>query len=175
MEHARTKSAGQQKAHKMHPILGKCQLCDKDAYDIHHIDGNDLNNALSNHMLLCRYHHMKIDGRLKKLNTVGSIIRSKNANHTCINCGGYTDVTRKGRCHSCSEYYRRHGFDKKISNKIGHVSIICKECGTIFESLRIGKIYCPRCKPIVSARKHAQTEKRRRDRINSAKHGIYEK
>ena len=47
--------------------LGKCELCNKFAFDRHHKDLNPLNNNKENVQLLCRSCHMKIDCRLDKL------------------------------------------------------------------------------------------------------------
>lgn len=41
-----------------------CVKCGRSA-DIHHIDGNKRNNAESNHMPLCRSHHISLENRLR--------------------------------------------------------------------------------------------------------------
>jgi hypothetical protein len=47
--------------------LGKCELCERDATDRHHKDGNTLNNESTNIQILCRKHHIILDGRMKNL------------------------------------------------------------------------------------------------------------
>ena len=47
--------------------LGKCVLCDEDATDRHHRDGNTLNNDPPNVQILCRSCHMIIDRRMNNL------------------------------------------------------------------------------------------------------------
>jgi hypothetical protein len=40
-----------------------CEQCGKEKTDIHHIDGNPVNNERSNVMFLCRKHHVAIEKR----------------------------------------------------------------------------------------------------------------
>jgi len=47
--------------------LGKCELCESNAMDRHHKDGNTINNELTNIQRLCRKHHILLDGRMKNL------------------------------------------------------------------------------------------------------------
>jgi hypothetical protein len=61
------KAQGNCRAIKLYPILGKCELCECDATDRHHKDGNTLNNEPSNVQRLCRKHHIFLDGRLANL------------------------------------------------------------------------------------------------------------
>jgi len=47
-------------------LYGKkpCEVCKKEKSDIHHIDGNNLNNKKENIMHLCRKHHIELDNRI---------------------------------------------------------------------------------------------------------------
>lgn len=58
---------GNIRAIKLFPILGKCELCERNATDRHHKDGNTLNNEPTNIQRLCRKHHIFLDGRLMNL------------------------------------------------------------------------------------------------------------
>lgn len=53
-----------------------CSLCGKKA-EIHHKDGNTLNNELDNIEFLCRKHHMERDGRMLSKNQRGRFITKK--------------------------------------------------------------------------------------------------
>ena len=44
-----------------------CEVCGKEKTERHHVDGNPLNNKVSNIKFLCRKCHMIEDGRLDKL------------------------------------------------------------------------------------------------------------
>ena len=54
---------GRQRARSLY---GKkpCIICDKQNAEIHHKDGNPMNNDVSNILFLCHFHHNLIDGRL---------------------------------------------------------------------------------------------------------------
>jgi hypothetical protein len=56
-----SKSAGNWRAIKLYPVLGKCQRCGlKDARERHHKDSNTLNNNPDNVMLVCHSCHGKL-------------------------------------------------------------------------------------------------------------------
>ena len=159
-------STGQHRAHKLYPIMGKCELCNEPAYDIHHIDRDRTNNKRENLMFLCRHHHMEIDGRLVRL-----VIKNKNAPKLktlkkCINCGVMSYPLRKGRCHACNEYLRRNGVDKKIiRNNDGLVLQCCPECNNWFELKTKSKTYCDDCARIILLQRHAKSERERRKKV----------
>jgi len=65
---ALSKAAGHLRAQTMYPIIGICELCNKEkAEDRHHIDINILNNDRNNILFVCKKCHAKIDGRSKRL------------------------------------------------------------------------------------------------------------
>lgn len=84
----------------------ECECCRRSkAVDRHHVDGNPKNNAVSNIALLCRKCHMVIDGRIEKLkNKKPRILPAKK----CKICLELSKPLRRGRCHRCNEYFRRH-------------------------------------------------------------------
>jgi hypothetical protein len=102
---------GAYRARALYPDLGNCSLCSSPAFDRHHIDGNKFNNNKSNIMFLCRVHHMEVDGRLNKLKALPKKPRLETPRE-CKVCRKKVYPIRKGRCHSCNEYYRRNGIDK---------------------------------------------------------------
>ncbi len=59
--------SGRSRAERWYKI-GKCDLCGRKAIDRHHKDGNPLNNNPENIQPVCRRCHMKVDGRIEKLN-----------------------------------------------------------------------------------------------------------
>ena len=61
-------STGWSRARAARP-LQTCEYpdCESFGMDRHHIDGNPLNNDLSNISVYCRRHHMTVDGRLESL------------------------------------------------------------------------------------------------------------
>lgn len=96
--------------------LGPCETCGKVGIDRHHKDGNTLNNVPENIKILCRKCHMKEDGRLYKLRQyprygVKGGYRNKTPPIDCIVCGIPSKPTRRGRCHRCNEFFRRHGLE----------------------------------------------------------------
>ena len=66
-----TFKAGRLRAWKMFPD-GPCFICGLPG-ERHHRDGNSLNNNASNVVMLCRRHHMIIDGRTYKFAALASI------------------------------------------------------------------------------------------------------
>ena len=56
---------------------------------------------------LCRKCHMKIDGRLDGIHR-----KKKHPPKLCHNCKRLSKPLRKGRCHACNEYLRRHGYER---------------------------------------------------------------
>ena len=44
-----------------------CEICGNSNSEIHHKDNNPLNNDIANIQWLCRKHHMRIDGRSKRV------------------------------------------------------------------------------------------------------------
>lgn len=54
-----TKNTGRDRARRWNPPQ-PCQVCGATKSEIHHVDGNTLNNAPSNLMHLCRPHHRRI-------------------------------------------------------------------------------------------------------------------
>lgn len=83
----------------------KCQSCNKEkAIERYHKD-RDLNNISSENIIfVCRKCCMKLDGRLDKL---ASYIHKVLPPQKCIICRQFKKPLRKGRCHTCNEYYRR--------------------------------------------------------------------
>jgi hypothetical protein len=60
-----SRSTGWRRARQARP-LEQCEYpdCEDQGMDRHHIDGDPLNNELSNIAVYCRRHHMLVDGRL---------------------------------------------------------------------------------------------------------------
>jgi len=57
-------TSGSRAARRLYPLGGVCAECEvATATDRHHWDGDQLNNAPENVVLLCRRCHMRIDGR----------------------------------------------------------------------------------------------------------------
>ena len=71
-----TKNSGHHRAHRRFPDIGPCTKCGNPKSQRHHIDGNPLNNAAENIMIVCYRCHMEIDGRLEKLRS-----QAKKASH----------------------------------------------------------------------------------------------
>ena len=46
---------------KLEQTKGKCEICNRDANQIHHRDGSRNNHAISNLVVLCKKHHVMID------------------------------------------------------------------------------------------------------------------
>lgn len=96
-------------------LKDKCERCKSaKAVDRHHKDGNPRHNVASNIAHLCRRCHMIEDGRLDKLVAMRqqyiktTIVPKK----PCIICSVMYKPLRKGRCHSCTEYFRRNGTER---------------------------------------------------------------
>lgn len=91
-----------------------CQRCGVlPAHDRYHKD-NDLNNMdPENIILVCRRCCMELDGRLDILKSMDHSFQIKPP-QPCIICRKLSKPLRKGRCHSCNEYYRRHNKDKNV-------------------------------------------------------------
>jgi hypothetical protein len=95
--------------------LGTCEYegCDQPAQDRHHVDDNPVNNDPANVRLLCRRHHMLIDGRLHSFRDAKGGRRDEPLppKH-CRICGRLFKPLRKGRCERCDNYFRRHGRER---------------------------------------------------------------
>lgn len=91
-----------------------CQRCEKlSAHDRFHKDGNLDNIDPENIMLVCRRCCMELDGRLDHLKALDRSLQTKPPQQ-CIICRQFKKPLRKGRCHSCNEYYRRHKEDRHV-------------------------------------------------------------
>lgn len=113
--------------------IDKCERCDSNATEIHHVDKNTFNNDRSNLMFLCRSCHMTVDGRLEALRKT----HHKKPPTECNNCLKLSKPLRKGLCHSCNEYLRRnnkpkpnliHGKHKITKDKL-ELMKICRKMG----------------------------------------------
>jgi hypothetical protein len=96
----------------------KCQKCHvKNAHDRYHKDGNLDNIEPENILFVCRRCCMELDGRLSVLKNMdrSHLIKPK---QPCIICRKLYKPLRKGRCHACTEYYRRNNKERsKILNE----------------------------------------------------------
>lgn len=108
-----TPNSQRRRARKLYQGLGDCELCGKPAVDRHHKDGNTGHNAFDNIQNLCRRCHMEVDGRLAKLIEAGKITRVISLPRPCAVCSRLYKPLRRGRCHSCNEYLRRNGKDRR--------------------------------------------------------------
>jgi len=105
-----TNESKRSRAARRHPIKkkDKCQKCKiKNAHDRYHKDGNLDNIDPENIMLVCRRCCMELDGRLSFLKNMDHSHQVK-PKQPCIICRKLSKPLRKGRCHSCNEYYRRN-------------------------------------------------------------------
>lgn len=83
---------------KINPITNKCPL------EIHHKDGNYMNNSLDNLQVLCPNCH-SLTSNYKALNKDGREDRIVNRKNYCIDCG--KEITQDAlRCVSCSNKAR---------------------------------------------------------------------
>lgn len=91
-----------------------CQRCKKlSAHDRYHKD-NDLDNIdPENILLVCRRCCMELDGRLDIFKAMDRSVQIKPP-QPCIICRKLSKPLRKGRCHSCNEYYRRNNKDRDV-------------------------------------------------------------
>lgn len=124
---------GRYKARQLYKSLGMCEVCQVSvAIDRHHKDSDTNNNHPSNIIKVCRKCHMKIDGR-------------RTAPKACIVCNSPSKNTRKGRCHKCNEYFRRHG--KEWSEEaVGPLPIRpCMNCGQPDKKNRLTYGRCHTC------------------------------
>ena len=113
-----TTDSGRKRARHRYKGIGQCEHCHAaKAIDRHHIDGNTLRNSRSNILFLCRRCHMALDGRLQCFTESALAPRAVLPPSPCIICGKPYKPLRKGRCHSCNEYMRRHGCDKPAGGK----------------------------------------------------------
>lgn len=109
--------SGRQRARHRYPALGVCHCCGEPARDRHHVDGNTLNNEPSNVLPVCRRCHMTIDGRLERL-AKGPRFTGHKGPDRCIVCGADKHPLRKGRCHTCNEYWRRNGRERHDGGRV---------------------------------------------------------
>src|SRR6185369_4987758 len=90
----------------------KCQICfDKKAIERFHKDLDLDNLEQENILLVCRACCMKLDGRMDSFLSIDRSSERVPAKQ-CIVCKELRKNLRKGRCHSCNEYYRRNGRER---------------------------------------------------------------
>jgi hypothetical protein len=145
------KVQGNKIARRKFPVIGVCERCgQKPAVDRHHKDDDTHNNERSNVLFVCRACRMIIDGRIKNL----KVGREPEPARPCVVCQRLKKPMRRGRCHRCNEYYRRHRVEwspqqPKTHCKYGHPFSLSN---TWVE--KNGHRHCRAC--------HALTESRRR-------------
>lgn len=110
---AATDENKRKRARAWYPLKRACERCGGVARDRHHRDGNPGNNTRANIAFLCRRCHMTIDGRLARQMQWAKRTRSLLPPQPCIVCGVPSKPLRRGRCHACNEYWRRHGLERK--------------------------------------------------------------
>lgn len=107
---------GRTRAYRWFKSQRPCEECGDKESERHHVDGNPLNNVTENIKWLCRRHHMKADGRTKRLLRAAHESHKLNGRwsikHTkCVRCGT-TEVRhhRKGLCRACdsARRYKRY-------------------------------------------------------------------
>lgn len=104
----------------------KCSICElSKRLEIHHEDYSKPLVVI----WLCRKCHMIKDGRMDLIH-----IKKKQAPKKCFICKRFMKPLRKGRCHACNEYFRRHGKERPY-----------KENGKIELSLITHNALCKRC------------------------------
>jgi hypothetical protein len=110
--------------------LTLCEKCGSPATDRHHKTGN-LDDCSKNEIqILCRKCHMEIDGRLNLLIKKAKNRPSPRIKKPCVNCGDNFFPLRKGLCHKCNEYLRRHKCARPEDP--GRVSVLTKaDCDRI--------------------------------------------
>lgn len=158
---------------EMPSLCTRCKLAAPT--DRHHKDGNPLNNSPSNIAFLCRRCHMREDGRLERViqrqsQLCGELNPNWSPPKICSNCHTLSKPIKKGLCHACNEYQRRHGVPRPDtlyrfvkSPRKYDAKDICLDCGTTYgESKGFSKGRCTLCyashmqrlrRPIINARR----------------------
>ena len=98
-------SSKRERARKLYPNLGSCEMCAAVAVERHHKDGNTGNNSPENIAILCRRCHMETDGRLVEFIKAGQ--HPPQPPKACADCGRLYKPLRQGRCGSCSNRHYR--------------------------------------------------------------------
>ena len=74
---------------KYKPFLLKCEVCcEQKTLEVHHVDGNNRNNDFRNLLRVCRFCHMKLDGRFSNLS------HNNSSTGLCSSGGGEADGDR---------------------------------------------------------------------------------
>ena len=137
------------RAYKLY-AMGPCVVCGAPGRDRHHKDEDTGNNTPDNIAILCRRCHMKIDGRLDALRTLE---HPSQPPKPCNNCQRLLKPLRRGRCHACNEYWRRHGVERPFVEN-GHTEKAqarretpCLRCGRLPGSVFGSPVrgYCRSC------------------------------
>ena len=90
----------------------KCRVCKiKNAVDRYHKDGELDNIEPENILLVCRSCCMELDGRTESLKNMDHSFQIKPP-QPCIICRKLRKPLRKGRCHACNEYFRKHNKER---------------------------------------------------------------
>ena len=90
-------SAARLRAHRLYRNIGPCTMCGNLKSERHHKDGNPRNNNSENIQILCHYHHMEVDGRLKQ---VAGFAAKRKETHICAGRGEQWPI----RCETCGQY-----------------------------------------------------------------------
>ena len=89
-----------------------CQNCKVvPAVERYHLDGQLDNIDPENIILVCRRCCMELDGRLDELKSIDHSYQITPP-QPCIICRKLSKPLRKGRCHACNEYFRRHNKER---------------------------------------------------------------
>ena len=122
-------SSKRQRARAFTRARKKCERCKKSkGIDTVYKDGNKDNLNSENIVLYCRRCRMELDGTLE---IIKNVPHEKKDLRPCCVCKTLTNYFSHGRCHSCSEFFRRNGYER--SEKIVRVRRegICKVCSDI--------------------------------------------
>lgn len=94
--------------------LKDCEICGSSGIDRHHKDNNLNNFKPENIIIVCRRCCMKLDGRLEKFReqALKAGDRLRKPPIKCKICGELKKHQSHGRCHTCSEYFRRKGIER---------------------------------------------------------------
>jgi hypothetical protein len=117
-----------------------CERCKTGrGLDVHYKDGNKDNLCEENIAYYCRRCRMEVDGTLEGLKNAKKpeILPPK----PCSICGKLTKELRNGRCHNCSEYFRRHGIERSEMKTGPNDPVACIVCGKLVQQPAKGKCH----------------------------------
>lgn len=111
-EKARMKASGARRSGKLTSPTN-CQCCGRAGQlDMHHEDYSKPFDV----QWLCRSCHMYQDGRMDAIHSEMVTYSKIRGHKPCVICRRIAGALRKGRCHACNEYLRRHGRERPYTD-----------------------------------------------------------